>query len=144
MTSLSAAQDLPIIDQSEQDQYWIEKKPLNFSWRALNPRLMSMDSLPSGTCFNASFIIDNVGAVQSVKVLKILPEKYKNLISSLEKPRIWSKYRFTPGPKNSAKLPIQTNYLYYKIGTNPSHAHYISDIKTACALTWSSKFTQPS
>ena len=135
MTSLSVAQDLPIIDQSERDQYWIEKKPLNFSWRALNMRLMPMDSLPSGTCFNASFIIDNVGAVQSVKVLKIFPEKYKNLISSLEKPRIWSKYRFTPSPQNSAKQPIQTNYLYYKKGSNPSHAHYISDIETACALS---------
>ncbi len=135
MTSLSSAQNLPVIEQSEQNQYWIEKKPLNFSWRALNIRLMAMDNLPSGTCFNASFIIDNVGAVQSVKILKIIPEKYKNLISSLEKARGWSKYRFTPAPQNSAMQPIHTNYLYYKKGANPSHAQYISDIETACALS---------
>ncbi|MFT2092858.1 hypothetical protein [Paraglaciecola sp. 2405UD69-4] len=141
MTSLSAAQDLPIIDQSDREQYWIEKKPFDFNWKMVGgPRYRPMDRSDTGYCFNASFIIDNVGAVKFVKILKFFPEDYKKLkygalVKQLETPRVWSKYRFTPAPQNSTKQPIQTNLIFFQKGTNPSDDKYISDIDTACALS---------
>jgi hypothetical protein len=135
----SQAVELPVIDKSERDQYWLEKEPLNFSlWYPSMPlRLYTM----TGFCFNATFIIDSSGAAELVDILKFEPViydrqnrriPYDTTINFLTK-RIQRIYRFQPAPGNIEKQAIRTNVLFYQEGQK-KHKDYISDISTACEL----------